>query len=81
MGKIIGLGLPVLGELPAKKAKKGGGRPTKAELIARLEELGVEAPEGATNDVLGELLKAAEAPKGPEAAKEPVEAPAVVDEP
>ena len=68
MSRFVGLMLPIEAEQPkvaeqpkkAAQAKKGG-RPTKAELIARLEELGVEAPEGATNPQLKALIDEAEA--------------------
>lgn len=44
------------GEKPEKKASK---RPTKAELLAEAEELGLEVPEGATNPELYDLIQAA----------------------
>lgn len=68
MSKFVGLALPIGAEQPkaAEKPKKAaqakkGGRLTKAELVARLEELGVEAPEGATNPQLKALIDEAEA--------------------
>ena len=55
-------------EAAAPAPKKSGGRPTKAELIAQAEALGIEVPEGATNPEIKALIERAEAP-------------AVVDEP
>lgn len=35
------------------------GRPTKAELLAQAEELGIEVPEGSTNPEIAELIEEA----------------------
>ena len=42
-----------------KPAKPSGKRPTKAELLAEAEGLGIEVPEGATNPEIWELIQAA----------------------
>lgn len=41
---------------PAKTAPKKSRRPTKAELVAEAEDLGVEVPEGATNPQIAKLI-------------------------
>lgn len=43
----------------APVAPKRKGRPTKAELLAEAEELGIEVPEGATNPQIHALIKEA----------------------
>jgi hypothetical protein len=43
-------------EEPKQKAK---GRPTKAELVAEAEALGVEVPKGATNPQIAKLIEEA----------------------
>ena len=41
---------------PAKAKPKKSGRPTKADLIAEAEGLGIEVPEGATNPQIAKLI-------------------------
>lgn len=46
----------------AEPAARRGGRPSKAELLARAAELGVEVPEGATNPQIADAIDAAVGP-------------------
>ena len=46
---------------PASEPKKSGGRPTKADLLAEAEALGIEVPEGATNPEIKALIDEAKA--------------------
>ena len=48
-------------EAAAPAPKKSGGRPTKAELIAEAQDLGIEVPEGATNPEIKALIDEAKA--------------------
>ena len=60
MGTIVGIVYPegpaTAPKDPEKEAAKKGGRPTKAELLAKAEALGVDVPEGATNPQIAELI-------------------------
>ena len=63
MGRIVGLLFPTGEDKAATKAaaKTKGGRPTKAELTAEAESLGIEVPEGATNPEIKALIDEAKA--------------------
>lgn len=41
------------------RPKHKGGRPTKAELVAEAEALGIEVPKGATNPQIAKLIEEA----------------------
>ena len=56
-GKMASVAVPAAKAEP--KATKKGARPNKAELLDECAALGIDAPDGATNPELMELIAAA----------------------